>query len=275
MSELDGVPEGTPTEWLKPDGTIIPESAPENVRNLVAAKKWDNVSQLAEGYGELEKFTGLSEADRAKRILLVPKDDNPEAWDKVWNTIGRPAKPEEYKFDNKSGYEIPDDLLNLYKQDAYKRGQTQSQFEGNLGFLVQAASEGDRIAAEAQAAADKAAAEATSKALKDMEENGRADISRKLGIHDIIVKNNLAGIPEIGEMLGRIASKTGEDVIDKDPPNPTNKSATAERDELLKSEAYTTKFHKDHKKAVMRQFELSQIIAREKAISKISESQAK
>ena len=275
MSELDGVPEGAPTEWLKPDGTIIPESAPENVRNLVAAKKWDNVSQLAEGYGELEKFTGLSEADRAKRILLVPKDDNPEAWDKVWNTIGRPAKPEEYKFDNKSGYEIPEDLLNLYKQDAYKRGQTQSQFEGNLGFLVQAASEGDRIAAEAQAAADAAAAEATSKALKDMEADGRADISRKLGIHDIIIKNNLAGIPEIGEMLGRIASKTGEDVIDKDPPNPTNKSATAERDELLKSEAYTTKFHKDHKKAVMRQFELSQIIAREKAISKISESQAK
>ena len=56
MSELDGVPEGAPTEWLKPDGTIIPESAPENVRNLVAAKKWDNVSQLAEGYGELEKL---------------------------------------------------------------------------------------------------------------------------------------------------------------------------------------------------------------------------
>jgi len=281
MNELlDGVDTPVSPEWLKPDGTIIPESAPENIRNLVAAKKWDNVTQAFDGYGELEKFTGLSEADRSKRILMIPsKEDDVEGWEKVYSKL-RPTKPEEYKYENnKSGYEIPEDLLDLYKQDSFKRGQSQKQFEGNLDFLVAAASEGDRIAAEAQAEADKAAEnveiERQNKNRERLEQKWGKDklaekltasnkVARDLGIYDVLVKKGLGSDIEVLEMLEAISSKTGEDTIPNDPQSPT-KSATMERDNLAASEAYSSKFHKDHKASVRRMFELSQIIAREKA----------
>lgn len=59
------------------------------------AKGWKSPADVLTGYTHLEKLLG---ADKAGRGLVLPKDDDPpEAWAPVFDKLGRPATPEDYK----------------------------------------------------------------------------------------------------------------------------------------------------------------------------------
>lgn len=77
---------------------------PENIRSIAETKGWkgdnptDAFVKVVDGYANLEKLLGSSE-----RIAL-PTDPNDQAgWDKVWNRLGRPEKPDGYGFDKLDG----------------------------------------------------------------------------------------------------------------------------------------------------------------------------
>lgn len=61
----------------------------------VQAKGWQSPVDAAKSHRELEKMFG---ADRAGRTVTLPKDDNDQpAWQAVFERLGRPANPQEYK----------------------------------------------------------------------------------------------------------------------------------------------------------------------------------
>ncbi len=67
----------------------------EDVRGFVENKGWKDPADAITGYINLEKFLG---ADKAGRGLVLPKDDaTPDEWGQVYDRLGRPKSPDEYK----------------------------------------------------------------------------------------------------------------------------------------------------------------------------------
>jgi len=79
---------GTQTPWY---GEIPADRA--ELREWVANKAFaDPITALESAYN-LEKLIGAP----PEQILRLPKPDDAEGWAKVWERLGRPAKPEEYE----------------------------------------------------------------------------------------------------------------------------------------------------------------------------------
>lgn len=67
----------------------------EDIRGFVENKGWKDPSDAITGYINLEKFLG---ADKAGRGLVLPKDDAAaDEWGQVYDRLGRPKSPDEYK----------------------------------------------------------------------------------------------------------------------------------------------------------------------------------
>lgn len=64
----------------------------ESVRNWVVAKGFKDVSALAQSSLNQEKLLGVP----ADQIVKLPKDDTPEAWNAVYDRMGRPKEAKDY-----------------------------------------------------------------------------------------------------------------------------------------------------------------------------------
>jgi len=63
------------------------------IRGVAELRKWSSPAEAVKSYTELEKMKGIP----GDRILAVPeKPDDAEGWNKVYDRLGRPAKPEDY-----------------------------------------------------------------------------------------------------------------------------------------------------------------------------------
>lgn len=66
--------------------------ADSGVRDWVTAKGFKDPGALAQSAHHLEKLTG-----DLNSIIRLPKDDKPESWGPVYDRLGRPKTPDEYK----------------------------------------------------------------------------------------------------------------------------------------------------------------------------------
>jgi hypothetical protein len=137
---------GTP-----PPSTDWRESIPEQFREapfFKDAKTPDealqHISNAASYMGNSIRIPGpdASDADRQsfyqklteKAPGVMPKPDGTNM-EQVWNSLGRPSDPKEYRFDPPDGTEIPGDFES-FAQVAHKHGLTQDQFKGVLNDIV-------------------------------------------------------------------------------------------------------------------------------------------
>ncbi len=71
------------------------DAFPEDVRGTVQTKGWASPLDAIQSYTNLEKFLG---ADKSGRGLVIPKDDaTPDEWGQVYDKLGRPTSPDQYK----------------------------------------------------------------------------------------------------------------------------------------------------------------------------------
>ena len=76
-----------PQEWAA--------SLPEDARGYVENKGWKEPGDVLKSYQQLEEFLG---ADKAGRGILLPRDEQDrEAYEKIYNALGRPEKAEGYE----------------------------------------------------------------------------------------------------------------------------------------------------------------------------------
>lgn len=87
---ITGNPEGASSSGQAP----WYQEFPEDVRGLVQTKGWQTPVDAIQSYANLEKFLG---ADKAGRGLVLPKDDSPDEWNQVYDRLGRPQSPDQYK----------------------------------------------------------------------------------------------------------------------------------------------------------------------------------
>ena len=96
---------------------------PEDARGFVKNKGWAKPADLLDSYRHLERLVG------AERLAL-PRDENDRAnWERVWNRLGRPEKPEGYKLPlpEKGGDKA---LAKAFAARAHDLGLTAKQARG-------------------------------------------------------------------------------------------------------------------------------------------------
>ncbi len=245
--------------WINSNGDFG-EGVPESIQGLLEKKKWTNVSQLADGYTELEKFKGSGEH------LVIPESaDDVEGWNKVFTAIGKPESADKYEFTNETGIELSDDLMKGFKDFAHAANYTQKQLAGAIQFQLEAIKAGDEMYATQQA-------ERKTENIESMKQKWQADYeptvtkidatAEKLGVKAYFENMGIDKKPEIVNMLLTIANSDSEDLLNTNgdsPPAPT--TLQGKLDEIMKSEAYNKRFHPDHKKVMGEFMDLNQQIA--------------
>jgi len=253
-------PGSEPTGWMSPTGEIR-DGAPENVRTLLESKKWNNINQIVDGYGELEKLVGVGEH------LVIPKVDDPEFATKmgdVFNRLGRPDTSDKYEYEYEGDVEISDELTGQFKEYAHSLGLTQDQFNKIVNFQL------DAVAAQSQAYTEQAEAQRQENisalqlkwgANYETKIKGAKIIADSLGIYQTLEAKGLASDPVIIEMLDTIANRTSEDVITSVTTSSPTKTPQEELEEIKKDESFLKRFHPKHKETMARFMALNQIIA--------------
>jgi hypothetical protein len=157
MTELDATndaqPAGaTPADMSSAGPVTTPAGAaewtadlPEDSRGFVRNKGWAKPADLLDSYRHLERLVG------AERMAL-PRDENDRAnWERVWNRLGRPEKPEGYKLPmpEKGGDKA---LAKAFAERAHDLGLTAKQARGLTDWWNTAAKGGlDRAERQKQA----------------------------------------------------------------------------------------------------------------------------
>jgi hypothetical protein len=89
----------TTTTAVAPSGNWY-DGFPEETKGYVQNKGWKDPSATVESYRNLEKLVGAP----PEQIIKLPKSDAPpEAWNDVWNRLGRPTEPKGYGFQAPEG----------------------------------------------------------------------------------------------------------------------------------------------------------------------------
>jgi hypothetical protein len=98
-------PPGTPpSDQPNPNSTPVDvkwlgENPPDEIKGYVQNKGWKNPLEVLDGYRNLEKLVG-------SHRLAMPKDEkDAEGWGKVYDALGRPKAPTEYKLPVPEGHD--------------------------------------------------------------------------------------------------------------------------------------------------------------------------
>lgn len=247
-----------PSQWMPLDDEFR-NSAPDNVKDLIAKKGYTHLGQIFDSYSELETFKGVGE-----HLVIPESEDDVEGWDKVRAQLGWVGAANKYKFNYEGDIPINDELLGQFKEYANKKRWSQKEFEDTVNFQLEAVAAQE----EAYKAQTKAQKEENIQALKqkwgeanyEVKVKGARIIADSLGIYQTLEAKGLASDPDIINMLDTIASRTTEDVIT--PVAPVITKTPQERlEEIKKSEAFTSKFHPDHSKIMSEYMKINQQIA--------------
>ncbi|KKN07643.1 hypothetical protein LCGC14_1064940, partial [marine sediment metagenome] len=199
-----------PSQWMPLDDEFR-NSAPDNVKDLIAKKGYTHLGQIFDSYSELETFKGVGEH------LVIPESEDAEGWENVYKQLGRPETFDKYELTYEGNVEISEELTGQFKQFAHGLGLTQKQFDSIIKFQL------DAVGAQTEAFDNQLATtkEENIQALKqkwgeanyEVKVKGARIIADSLGIYQTLEAKGLASDPDIINMLDTIASRTTEDVI--------------------------------------------------------------
>jgi len=104
------------------------EALDEAGRALVRHKGWQGPGDAVESYRQIESHFG---ADRAGNTVVLPRDeDGPEAYELLYDRLGRPKAPDHYTLpEMKSGLAPDRNLVEWSQQALHRAGLTQRQYE--------------------------------------------------------------------------------------------------------------------------------------------------
>lgn len=225
--------------------------ADDALKSDPSIQSFKSVDDLAKSFIETKSLVGK------KGLILPGETDPPEAWDPVYNKLGRPEKPEGYKYTPPTGAKVDEKFLNEFKAQAHSMGMTQKQFEKLVGMRV-----------EFEAKEQASAAEALTKYKQDGETALRkewgAKFEEKMGTIAKMLKSFGGDLPQdpkeydtrIQKLLGTLAEHLSEDTIGNlgitkggvlTPEEATAKIAAIRAD---MKHPYNVANHPDHLKAL-------------------------
>lgn len=191
------------------------ESLSDELRADKSLENIKDVEGLAKSYVHAQKLVG------ADKIPVPNKFATEKDWDAVYEKLGRPATPGEYKYDLAEDHNFDTEALNSFSDQAHKLGLLPGQANGVVKFYNEAMS---KVQQEQETTAV-AARENSTKELK--QEWGQAypqkisqasNLAKSVGASELF-DTNLADGTKLGDhpvmirAFAELASKMGEDSI--------------------------------------------------------------
>ena len=117
---LAGEAPAAPVEASEGSGNAAPwyGEIDDSLVGYIENKGWKSPGDAINGYANLEKLLG---ADRAGNTVVLPKEGDAEGWNEIYNRLGRPEKPDEYKIEG------DDDRAQWFRDQAHAAGLNQEQ----------------------------------------------------------------------------------------------------------------------------------------------------
>ena len=250
-------PATEPVGWVSPTGDFG-EGAPENIRNILEKKKWTNITQMADGYSELERFKGSGEH------IVIPEADDAEGWRNIFNKAGRPETYDKYNISYEGEVPIGDELIGQFKQFSHGLDLTQKQFDGVVKFQLDAVAAQEEVHKTQQAERDATNVQAMKQKWGEQYDPTYAKVeatAEKLGVASFFKEMGIINEPEIVNMLLTVSNSDAEGTLLPSGAPVATKTPQQEIEDIKQNPAYTDKFHQDHKAMVQRVMELSVQIA--------------
>jgi|SRR5579859_4574981 len=239
------------------------DALPDDLKTAPTLKDFKTWPDVAKSYDALVKKMGVP----AEQLLRLAPDGSipPE----VWKRLGKPEKPEDYKFPENLKSRFEDQYKKRLVEFADKHNLTKTQFEELTHFtdgLAQERIASDSTAREQARKDAEAALKANLGSAYEQSLNFAKDAEQMLeapGLLDKLKAANLDTDPMIIGVLTKIGRLGGEDTIVNGQvkgfrltPNEAKAEINSLKADKEFMERYTTKHHLGHKEAVARMKEL-------------------
>ena len=238
---------------------------PEEYRGEKSLSNFKDMNDFVKSYLSAQKIVG------ADKIPVPNKFATEEDWKAVFNKLGAPEKPEDYKYNFKEG-EVDQDLLSTFNQQAHKLGLLPQQAESLIKFYNDL-NEGSSVQAEEKAAQTRLHTENELKKEFGPQYVKRLDQAKRLASstlgNDFLENTLLADGSRLGDNLNvvkafsELAEKLSEDEVVKGDSSSYMTANEIEKEITSLTEEgspYWTKTHPNHQKAVQEVFKLRELL---------------
>tara|TARA_B100000214_G_scaffold285834_1_gene215369 strand:+ start:886 stop:1722 length:837 start_codon:yes stop_codon:yes gene_type:complete len=260
----------TPTVLSGDQETKSPEintdwkaSLSDEMRAEKSLENIKDIESLAKSFVHAQKLVG------ADKIPVPNKYATEDDWNAVYKKLGRPEKPDGYKFDIGEDKTIEAEALNVFAEHSHKLGLLPTQAQGMVKFyqdmMAQQRQNADAVAEAARNDGATALKQEWGQAYPQKVESAKALVQTYFpkGIMSLNLEDGtkIGDHPEVIKAFATIAGKMGEDKIEtaSGPTYLTPKEIDKEIGNLTQpGSAYFDKNHPNHNAVVQEVLELRQ-----------------
>jgi len=251
----------TEQKEAEPKVVNFKELIPEKYKEEKALQNFTSIDDFVKSYLSAQRLVG------ANKVAIPNKMATDEDWEEVYSKLGRPAKPEDYKY-SFSEEEINQDQLKNFNETAHRIGLLPKQAERIIKFY-------NEMNTQAEVDNQKAFEAKQAEAMTDLKKEfgptytKRLDQAKKLAVetlgNDMLNNNVLKDGSRLGDNVqvikafSMLADKLSEDEIIKGEGSNYQTASEIEKEiaELTEDGSpYWQKTHPNHVKTVDRVFKL-------------------
>ena len=238
---------------------------PDEYRSEKSLENFQDMGDFVKSYLSAQKIVG------ADKIPVPNKFATDDDWKAVFNKLGAPEKPEDYKYSFKEG-EVDQELLSTFNQQAHKLGLLPQQAESLIKFYNDM-NEGSSIQAEEKAAEARLYTENELKREFGPQYNKRLDQAKRLASstlgNDFLENTFLQDGSRLGDNISvvkafsQLADKLSEDEVVKGDTSSYMTAKDLEKEiASLQEEGspFWDKNHPNHEKSVQEVFKLRELL---------------
>ena len=251
----------TEQKEAEPKVVNFKELIPEKYKEEKALQNFTSIDDFVKSYLSAQRLVG------ANKVAIPNKMATDEDWEEVYSKLGRPAKPEDYKY-SFSEEEINQDQLKNFNETAHRIGLLPKQAERIIKFY-------NEMNTQAEVDNQKMFEVKQTEAMADLKKEfgptytKRLDQAKKLAVETLgndmlnntILKDGsrLGDSVEVIKAFSMLADKLSEDEIIKGEGSSYQTASEIEKEisELTEDGSpYWNKTHPNHAKTVDRVFKL-------------------
>ena len=264
-----------PTTETKPEVTTTTttttsswkESISEQYRNDPNIEKFTEIDALAKSYINATKMIGQD------KVVIPTNNSTEEAWNDVYDKLGRPESAEKYSLDAKSEVvNLDEAAIKSFAEQSHKLGLNNKQAQGILEFYknnMEGTAQQEKIDMEtAHAQAEQQLRQEWGRdfdnKIKQAKALAQANIDIKFLESQLKDGSKVGDHPEVIKGFAKMASMMQEDKIVTTESENVNKGRDLESEISTimndKSHPYHVKGHPDHDKSVQQMLTLREML---------------
>lgn len=259
QSQTSSPSPSAPTTSLPPSPSSWRDSLPEDIKNHSAISQYEDVGALAKSYINAQSLIG-------KKGVIVPSEKaSPEDWSNFYKQLGQPDL-EKFEIKLPEGTELNPEVLNQFKDAAFKSGLLPKQAQGLLEWYT-------KFEKDTMATLQSQKQQSTAQEIDSLKKEWGDGFQKQVALAQMAVKelggegfvkylvdSGLASNVPLTKFMAQVGKLLGEDKLRGEGVGAFGKTPQeldAEIQAMFESPAFMDKNHGGHAKA-MQQWEALQ-----------------